>query len=106
MFKIQFRTESGSTYELEGERDGGTWSRLEHSAESTEIRTKDGRYDTFHPYPILIGHSVSIICPKFVPNADIRLIHTSAVTEIILEEKDGQKHSQVRSSGSSSETPS
>lgn len=102
---IQFRTASGSIYELEGDKKGGTWKRLEHSPESNEVRTASGPYSRHSP--IRVGSSVVITGPSLVLGRDYREITTSPVIQIIegdgIEEiKDGEEHT---SGGSSSSLP-
>lgn len=70
--KVQFTTESGSTYILDSE--AMTWSRLDGV---TKIRTTGGK---FLGWPeVKVGKPVNIVGPALTPGADCRLITTSPV---------------------------
>jgi hypothetical protein len=79
--KLQFRTRTGSIYEIEGDKNGGTWKRIEKSVVSGDLRSTEGIY-TSHS-AIAIGHPVVLLCPNYVSGSGPRMVATSAVVKII-----------------------
>jgi hypothetical protein len=80
---LQFKTKSGSLYEVEGDENGGTWKRLEAGPGSNGVRTDKGEYN-YHT-PIRLGLPVVFTGPPLIPDADtikVRYIRTNLVTEI------------------------
>ncbi len=107
---IQLKTQSGSVYQLDYDEEGhgGTWSRLEHSPDSTAVRSSTGRF--LDHYPLRVGSHAIIVCPPFAEGRGNREIITSPIIQIIqgdgIEVLDGEKHTQVRSSGGAPESTS
>lgn len=93
--KLQFRTRTGSIYELEGDENGGTWKRITKPLVPGSMDPTGGIYTSYSP--IIVGHVVIIVCADYVSGSSPRMVATSAVTQIIpnegLEVLDGKEYS-------------
>ena len=82
MKKIQFRTQSGSIYEVEDKEDGtGTWRRLIKGEGSIFVRTDEGPFNW--RTPIAIGYSMIFHGPPLIEGALLREITTTPVVEVV-----------------------
>jgi hypothetical protein len=81
MNTIQFRTETGSLYEID--YDKKQWSRLEEPKIQGRkpLRTKTGPFNEISD--IVIGQFVLILGPSLTPGKERRCIRTSYVVEIL-----------------------
>lgn len=76
--KIQFTTESGSTYIIDNE--AMTWERVIPGPGSVNVRTKGG--PLYLSPSAVIGYPCIIVGPPLTEGADFRYIQTTPVTSI------------------------
>ena len=80
--RVQFITQSGSRYEID--YGAKRWARLEHSEESNDVRTAEGEITGITD--IVVGRSLLIFGPPIDSTQDFRMIETTPVMQIVLDE--------------------
>lgn len=86
---IQFKTITGSLYEIDN--DAKTWTRLEEGKDKgpMPLRTVSGEYLTRSA--VEVGEGVEFTCKPITPGATFRYIYTSDVVERIVSEESKNK---------------
>ena len=83
--RIRYRTTTGSVYELVRDERGMWWRRLSATMASGPLRGS-GAWP-LHGWPeVTIGAPVQLVGPPYVPGADVRVVYTTPVVEIIEDE--------------------
>lgn len=75
---FQFKTENGSTYEID--RDAMTWKRVTKTDASGTIRADMGHL--IAPPVVLIGQAATLQDDAIRPGYDAHIVHTSRVLSI------------------------
>lgn len=83
--RIRYRTTTGSVYELVRDERGMWWRRLSATMASGPLRGS-GAWPLRAWPEVVIGAPVQLVGPPYVPGADVRVVYTTPVVEIIQDE--------------------